>query len=76
MRTHLSDANEQKESRKVMNLQDKRPFRWKFWLLFLVAMAALFGEHQLQLSVLGHDFVQIIIVLLIYGLMFYSFNGS
>ena len=55
----------------MINQTNRRPLRWQLWFLVLMMPALLFSERTLSMSSLDHRLIQVAIVLLVYGLMFY-----
>lgn len=55
----------------MMNQTNRRPLRWQLWYLVVMMPALLFSERTLSISSLDHRLMQVGIILLVYGLMFY-----
>lgn len=71
MKMSLSDSREQFDSREMMKHRNKRPYHRKLKLLLVLMPGLLWLDHMALFSNLEHRAVQIMIVLLVYGLMFY-----
>ncbi len=55
----------------MINQTNRRPLRRQLWYLVLVMPALLISERTLSISSLDHRLMQVGIILLVYGLMFY-----
>ncbi|MCL4266911.1 MAG: hypothetical protein KJ069_27270 [Anaerolineae bacterium] len=55
----------------MMNQTNRRPSHRQLWFLLLLMPALLFSERTLSISSLDHRIMQMTIVLLVYGFMFY-----
>ena len=59
-----------------MSSQNARPKWWLLYLIFLLLIVFFVFDHQLKASTRGHEVVQLGIILLVYGLIYWWLKAN